>query len=475
MEDEVPDIAQETETQPRAELLDDQEAGRRLEAAGREILAQLPKTVEVFERAHRVVPGGFTRARFFWPLPICIDRGDGPYVFDVDGRRYIDCLLGFGTMILGHRPPEVIEAVQLQLGRGTQFGTAVASESELASIIVEHVPGAEQVIFVNSGTEATLGALRIARAATGRTKVAKFEGGWHGWNDHLLQSFFRYAGPAEHPETLPGSLGIPPAISEDVLTLPFNHPAAFELIRTHARELACVILEGLEGSAGCLVADSEWAQELKRTCEQCGVLLIMDEVITGFRMGPSGIAGKLGVQADLTTLGKTIGGGFPVGAICGRRELVETILPNNDGDQVLLAGTFSANPVTTVAGIAQLNALLGDPEAYERLDALGERMREGIRQVLAELDVQGAVAGAGSIWGVHLKTDVEPRTVRESCGPGELGGIALTGYLLREGVLMEAPCYLGFVSTVHTAELVDEAIAAHRTALTKMKQDGIVG
>lgn len=469
----MPDMAHDTEAHERAEL--DGDFIRRLEAAGREIVAELPRTAEMFERAHRVVPGGFTRARFFWPIPIYIDRGAGPHVFDVDGRRYIDCLLGFGTMILGHCPAAVIEAVQHQLGRGTQFGTAVPAESELASIIVEHVPGAEEVIFVNSGTEATLGALRIARAATGRTKVAKFEGGWHGWNDFLVQSFFRYGGSLEHPETLPNSLGIPPQISEDVVTLPFNHPAALDLVRSHAAELACVILEGIEGSAGCLVADPQWAQELKRTCEECGVLLIMDEVITGFRMGPSGIAGQLGIEADLTTLGKTIGGGFPVGAICGRRDLVEAILPNQQGEHVLLAGTFSGNPVTMVAGIAQLQTLLGDPDAYVRLNALGEQMRTGLRQVLHELEVSGTVAGAGSIWGVHLKTAVEPKNVRESQGSSEPGGIALTGYLLREGVLMEAPCHLGFVSTAHTPELVDEAIAAHRAALVKMKRDGIVG
>ncbi len=448
--------------------------------AGAEIRALLPKSEQVLARAHAVVPGGFTRARFFWPIPLYIDRAEGPFIWDVDGRRYIDCILGFGAMILGHRPPAVIAAVQAQLERGTHYGTAVEAESELAQRIVDNVPGAEQVLFLNSGTESTLAALRIARAATGRTKIAKFEGGWHGWHDYLLHSFFRYAGSEQRPETIANSLGIPAAVQSDVVTLPFNHPAAFDLIREHAGDLACVILEGVQGSAGCLVADAEWAKQLQRTCRETGVLLVCDEVITGFRLGAHGVAGELGIEADLTTLGKAIGGGFPVGAVTGRADLLDLTQLSASGEQVLLAGTFSANPVTMVAGKAQLDTLLGDPGLYELLDALGERMRRGLREVLREAEIPASVEGAGSVWGVHLGGarggGASPRSVRESHAFGDDAndhGMVMTGYLLREGVLMEAPGHLAFVGTTHTEELVDEVIEAHRRALAKMKSDGI--
>ncbi len=458
------------------------ERDRALAKASAEIRALLPKSEEVLKHAHAVVPGGFTRARFFWPIPLYIDRADGPFIWDIDDRRYIDCILGFGAMVLGHRPPAVIEAVQAQLERGTHYGTAVEAESELAQRIVDNVPGAEQVLFLNSGTESTLAALRIARAATGRAKVAKFEGGWHGWHDYLLHSFFRYAGPEQRPHTVPNSLGITSSVQDEVLTLPFNSPAAFDLIREHAAELACVFLEGVQGSAGCLVADAEWAQQLQRVCNQAGVLLVCDEVITGFRLGPQGVAGELGIEADLTTLGKAIGGGFPVGAVTGRAALLELTQLSSAGEQVLLAGTFSANPVTMVAGKAQLDTLLGDPSLYELINSLGARMRAGVAEVLREAQVPANVEGAGSIWGVHLggaRGEIDaPRSVRESYAFGDDAndyGQVLTGYLLREGVLMEAPGHLSFVGTTHTEELVDEVIDAYRRAIARMTADGIFG
>lgn len=454
---------------------------RAVSAAAAEIRALLPRSEALLQTAQAFVPGGFTRARFFWPMPIYIDRGDGPFVWDVDERRYIDCILGFGTMVLGHRPPSVLAAVERQLEKGTQFGTAVESESELAATIVENVPNAERVYFLNSGTEATLAALRIARAATGRTKVAKFEGGWHGWHDFLLHSFSEYGGTENQPETMPASLGISAATQEDVVTLPFNHPAAFELIRQHADGLACVIFEGIQGSAGCVVADSEWAQQLQRTCRDAGVLLICDEVITGFRLGRGGMAAKLGIEPDLTTLGKLIGGGFPVGAVTGRADLFELTQPDASGEQVLLAGTFSANPITMTAGKAQLDALLGDPDSFDFLDSLGDRMRTGLSKVISDTGVPGDVAGAGAIWGLHLggggsTVPHTPRNVRESNAFGvgsDDSGSVLTGYMLREGVLMEAPGHLCFVGTAHNEQLVDEVLDAYGRAFTKMMVDGI--
>lgn len=424
--------------------------------------------------ASSTVPGGFTRGRFFWPTPIYIDRGEGPFVWDIDGRRYIDCLLGFGTMVLGHRPSSVIAAVERQLEKATHFGTATEAERDLAARIVTSVRGAERIVFFNSGTEATLAALRIARAATGKVKVAKFEGGWHGWHDYLLHSFASHSGPEQRPDAVPDSLGIPTEMQDVVISLPFNHPAAFDLIEEYADDLACVIFEGVQGSAGGLVADTSWAQRLQHTCEQANVLLVCDEVITGFRLGPDGVAGRLGIEPDLTTLGKAIGGGFPVGALTGRVGFLDLVQPNASGEQVLLAGTFSANPVTMVAGKAQLDALLDDPGAFELLDALGERMRNGLIEAMREAGVQGSVAGAGSIWGLHLGSSVRPRSVRDQPAGDCVAGRLLAGRLLGEGVLMAAPVHLGFLSTSHTERLVDEVIAAHGRAFAKMKADGLL-
>ena len=346
-----------------------------------------PKSFEHYEKARRLIPHGATRNRFWWPIPLYIDHAKGAYAYDLDGREYIDCLLGFGPMILGHRHPEVLEATQRQLLRGTQFGAPPPEELGLAEQIVASVPNAGWVVFVTSGTEATLAALRIARAATGRTKVAKFEGGWHGWHDLVLQSFYATHGRVESPDSVADSLGIPGAISEQVVTLPFNHPAAFDRIRDEAAELACVIVEGLQGSAGALVGSQSFITELREVCSQLGILLIFDEVITGFRLGPGGSAATYGVKPDLTTLGKAIGGGQPVAAVVGSPELFDLMHAGADAGgshestgatgakEVVLGGTFSANPLGMAAGHAQLDVLLRDGETYATLDRLGERMR----------------------------------------------------------------------------------------------------
>jgi glutamate-1-semialdehyde 2,1-aminomutase len=437
-----------------------------------EIRALTPKTLEQFERARRVVPDGFTRARFFWPTPLYMDRGAGSRIWDVDGREYIDCLMGFGAMLLGHCHPKVQEALRRQLDRGWHYGTAVVGESELAETIVENVPGAEKVMFLNSGTESTLGAIRIAVAATGRRKIAKFEGGWHGWNDFLLHS--KHAkGPVESPETVVETLGISQSIRPDMVALPYNDPAAIARIREEKDELACVVMEGVLGSAGAIPADPQWARDVRKVCDECGVVLVLDEVITGFRLGPNGVAGRLGIQGDLTTLGKAIGGGLPIGAICGRADLMDYNIPNERGERVLLAGTFSGNPLSVAAGNAQLEVLLAGG-VHDQLEQLGNQLRDGVAQALVDTGVRGTVTGAGALWGLHLETDTPPTSVRGSAGFVNTAAYPLTGYLSREGVLMQAPIHQGFLSAAHTPEDIDAVIAAHATAFAAMKQDGVV-
>jgi glutamate-1-semialdehyde 2,1-aminomutase len=447
-----------------------------LAKAAAEIREAVPSSAELFDAASEVVPDGFSRARFFWPIPMYVERAEGPYVYDIDDQKYIDCMLGFGVLLVGHCHPKIIGALHRQLDLGTHYGAAVRDESDLAGMITEHVPGAEQVVFVNSGTEATLAAVRLARAATGRDKVAKFEGGWHGWNDFLMYSTItKTGGDVRTPLTVPNSLGLTQGVQQDIVVLPFNHEAAFDRIRDQADNLACVIVEAVQGSAGCLVGDPAFLTELEQVCREAGVLFVLDEVITGFRLGASGAAGRYGLTPDLTTLGKAIGGGLPVGAVCGRRDLLTLTAPNEQGDHAILAGTFSGNPMTLTAGRAQLELMLDDPDAYAHLDRLGARMRAGLTAALGEAGVRGHVTGIGSLWGLHLLTETVPTNVRESAGFAETGGMALTGYLLRERVLMEAPVHLGFVCTKHTDELVDDVIEAHVRALHRMKSDGVLG
>lgn len=438
------------------------------------VQAATPKGVEHYKKAREVVPGGTTRTRFFWPIPLFIDRGEGPYLYDIDGRRYVDCNLGFGPLILGHRHPVVMQALRAQLDRGIMYGCPVTTEEVLARKIVQHVPGAQRVVFLNSGTEATWGAARIARAATGRSKVAKFEGGWHGWHDFGILSYFKPTGPAEQAETVPDSLGIPPRMLEQVVTLPYNDRRCLDRIRKEADDLACVFVEGVQGGAGAMPVDRPLLHDLRELTKKLGIVLIVDEVITGFRIGASGASGYYGVTPDIVTLGKVIGGGAAIGAIAGRPDLLDQVQPEGDGAHIIMFGTFSANPLTLVAGNAQLDILLGDPKHYHYIDELGERMRTGIRQVFDDLKVDAQVTGLGSMWGYHFSVTKPPRSRREQQTPTPVAARVFGGYLRDEGVFLSSPVHLAFLSTAHTSEDVDFVINAHRRAIERMKAEELV-
>jgi glutamate-1-semialdehyde 2,1-aminomutase len=411
-------------------------------------------------------------------MPIYICDGQGARVHDLDGLEYIDCNLGFGPLILGHSHPAVVEALFQQIPRGVHFGAACVSETELAAKIVEWVPGAEQVLFLNSGTEATLTAIRIARAATGRTKVAKFEGGWHGAQEFLLHNYVTIEGPAEEPTTVADMGGIPPEVTSTVTVLPYNDLNAIDIVRREGAELACVIVEPVQGAAGSLPADGEFLSALRAACDEVGAVLIMDEVITGFRVGPHGAAGVYEVTGDLTTLGKIVGGGLPVGVVCGKQSVIEralTVLPVERGKRkpVLAAGTFAGNPLTMAAGLAQLEVLLGTPESYVRLDSLGETVRDGLAQICRELEIEAQATGMGSMWGLHFMKS-RPTSLRDLRGSNREASRLLAAYLLLEGILMSSPIHLGFLSTAHREDEVSAVLDAHRTALARMKADGVV-
>jgi glutamate-1-semialdehyde 2,1-aminomutase len=443
-----------------------------LERVTKEVSEALPKSAAQIERARSVIPGGTTRGRFWWPIPVVVDRGDGARVTDIDGRTYIDCNLGFGPLILGHRHPVVTEALREQVERGVLFGPPNQAEADLAQLVVDNVPGAEQVVFTSSGTEATLGALRLARAATGRQKVAKFEGGWHGVHDFLFHSYASFEGPPAGAATIPDTAGIADAARDSVVVLPFNDPAAFERIRSEADNLACVIVEAVQGGGGAVPAERAFLAELRELCAQLGIVFVLDEVITGFRLGPAGAAGYYGLEPDLVTLGKVVGGGMNVGAVCGPSRYLDLTVAMSGRKPVSMGGTHSANPMTMSAGRAQLGVLLADPEsAYGHLERLGKRMRGGLGEILDQVGVAGHVTGAGSIWGLHFMSG-EPRNIRDQAQANAAASRLLAVYLLLEGVLVSAPMHLAFLSTAHTDEDVEMVLEAHRRALTRLKEEG---
>jgi glutamate-1-semialdehyde 2,1-aminomutase len=445
-----------------------------LRSAVAELRAALPKSAARLERSS-LRPALWTTRERFWSMPIYVDRGVGSHVVDVDGRDYIDCNMGHGPLILGHCHPRVVAAIDEQLARGNHFGPPSVHEMELAELIVRGIPGGERVAFMNSGTEAAMAAVRIARAATGRRVVAKCEGGLHGSYEPLRHSVLSFTGAPARPEPSPDVAGMPPSLSADVLVLPFNDEVAFDLVRQAGERIACVVVEPLQGSAGTLPPSPGFLQGLRKACDEVGAIFVMDEVITGFRLGPRSGAGRFGVRADLTVLGKAVGGGLPIGAVCGSARLVDlTAAPPEHpaNEAVVVGGTFSGNPLTSVAGVAQLCELLEQPDSYERLDALGERMREGLSKVLAEEGVRGFVTGMASIWGGPYFTDELPTTYRGVATADQIAGRLLSIYLLLDGVLVTSPSHLNFVSTVHTEEEVDTVVEAYRRALARLLREG---
>jgi glutamate-1-semialdehyde 2,1-aminomutase len=443
-----------------------------VERLTKEMTEALPTSAALFEKARSVVPGGTTRARFWWPVPVFIRSGQGARATDVDGREYIDCNLGFGPLILGHGHPAVTQAIHDQVDRGVLFGAPNEAKADLGRFVIDNVPGAAKVVFTSSGSEATLGALKLARAATGRQKVAKFEGGWHGGHELLCYSFASTGGPLSHPETIPDTAGVAAAIGETVVVLPYNDTLAFDRIREVADDLACVIVETNQASGGAVAADPQFLAELRDLCAQLGVIFIVDEVITGFRVGASGGAGQYGLEPDLVTLGKIVGGGISAGAVAGSGRILDLAMAAPGRKPVSLGGTHSANPLAMTAGRETLKVLLENPaETFGSLNRLGDYLRNGLRALLDEVGLVGQITGTGSLWGLHF-LDEAPNNMRDQAGANTTAARLLSTYLMLEGVLVSAPMHLAFLSTAHTEADADLIVDAHRRSLTRLKTEG---
>ncbi len=373
-----------------------------------------PQSRELYARALNSLPGGNTRTTVFMkPFPIYAARGSGCRVWDVDGNEYIDCINNFTSLIHGHAHPALIAAATKQLALGSAFGMPTESEVDLAELLVDRLPSVEQVRFANSGTEAVMMALKAARAYTGRQKIAKCEGAYHGSYDYAEVSLdptpSAWGGNA--PVSVAYAKGTPQNVLADVVTIPFNDvEAAVSLIREHGPELACVLVDPMPNRAGLVPADRAYLEALRQVTREVGALLIFDEVIT-FRLGYHGAQGLWGIDPDITTLGKIIGGGFPVGAIAGGKQFMSVFDPSSGKPALPHGGTFSANPVTMRAGLAAMELL--DKAAFARLDTIGQAVRDGMDAAFRKTGVPGGTVGLGSLLKIHF-TDRRIRDYRSA-------------------------------------------------------------
>ena len=426
---------------------------------------QRAKSEQLFEQAQKYIPGGVNSPvrsfRAVGGTPAFLARGQGSRVWDVDGNEYIDYLGSWGPLVLGHAHPAVVDAVKDAAEKGTSFGAPVENEVMLATLICQALPSVEMVRLVNSGTEACMSAIRLARAFTGRNKVIKFAGCYHGHADGLLVK----AGSGAMTHGIPTSAGVPESYASETLVAEYNElstvEAAFAAFPT---DIAAIIVEPVAGNMGVVPPAAGFLEGLRRLTADNGALLIFDEVITGFRISYGGAQGLFGVRPDITCLGKIIGGGLPVGAYGGRREIMERVAPLGDMYQ---AGTLSGNPLAVAAGVAALNELQ-KPDAYSRLDSMAQRLTEGLRQVFNRAEVPSTINRVGSMFtGFFNPGPVETLAQVEQSDVSAYGRYF---HAMLDGGVYLAPSQFeaGFISLAHTEDDIDRTIAAAEEALAAL-------
>ncbi len=422
----------------------------------------MTRSEELFERAKAVLPGGVNspvRAfRAVGGTPFFVARAAGARLTDVDGRTYLDYVCSWGPLILGHAHPAVLDAVRAAAAAGWSYGTPCEAEVELAEQVRRRMPAVEMVRFVNSGTEATMAAVRLARAATGRDLIVKFEGGYHGHADGFLVK----AGSGVATLGLPDSPGVPTALASLTLTAPFNDLEALgELFATCGSRIAAVIVEPYLGDVGFVPPDSEFPGALRIMCDLHGALLIFDEVMTGFRVGPGGAQERLDIRPDLTTLGKIVGGGFPVGAYGGRAELMRLVAPEGP---VYQAGTLAGNPVAMAAGLATLRET-ERPGFYEALERRTARLVAGIGDAARRHGVTATAGHAGSMWGMYFAPGPVKNFAQAKVADTALFARWHRAALARGVFLAPSAFEAGFVSSAHTDADIDFTITQLDAAL----------
>jgi glutamate-1-semialdehyde 2,1-aminomutase len=422
---------------------------------------------ELFAAAQRVIPGGVNspvRAfRAVGGAPRFFTRGSGAYVWDADDKRYIDYVGSWGPLILGHAHPEVVLAVQQAAARGLSFGAPTAGETELAELLCSTVPGMEQVRLVSSGTEATMSAIRLARGFTGRSTIIKFEGCYHGHADALLVK----AGSGALTFGNPSSAGVPPEVAAQTLVLEYNNTAALSAaFAKRGDEIACVIVEPVAGNMNLILPSQEFMQALRDLCSRHGTVLIFDEVMTGFRVGPHGAQGLFGITADLVTLGKVIGGGMPVGAFGGRRDIMQCVAPLGP---VYQAGTLSGSPVAVAAGLATLK-LVQRPGFYEALAASTRALTDGLTTAARDSGIVFSAQAVGGMFGLYFRASA-PRSYAEVMQSDTAAFNRFFHAMLEHGVYLAPSAYeAGFVSAAHGSTEIEQTLQAARTCFAVLAE-----
>lgn len=422
------------------------------------------ESIKAFEKAEQLMPGGVNSpVRAFKSVDtpaIFMSRGEGSRIYDIDGNEYIDYVLSWGPLILGHRDSKVIEAIHDVVERGTSFGASTLEENRLAELVIERVPSIEKVRMVSSGTEATLDTLRLARGYTGKNKIIKFEGNYHGHSDSLLIK----AGSGVATLGLPDSPGVPEGTAKNTITVPYNDLEAVKYaFEEFGDDIAAVIVEPVSGNMGVIPPINNFLQGLRDITKENDALLIFDEVMTGFRVGYNCAQGYFNVIPDLTCLGKVIGGGLPVGAFGGRKEIMDHIAPSGD---IYQAGTLSGNPLAMTSGYMTLSQLT--PESYDYFNELGDMLEEGLTEIFAKHQVPLTVNRAGSMIGFFLNEG--PVTNFKEANQSD---IELFGQLYRElaeqGIFLPPSQFEGmFLSTAHTKEDIEKTLHAFDVALERL-------
>ncbi len=432
----------------------------------------------LLEESRKYLAGGVSTSvrRPSRPFPLFFDHAEGAHLFDVDGNRYVDYTLGWGPLVLGHSHPEMVRAVADQLRKGQTYGAQHRWEVEVARRLVDLIPCAELVCYSNTGTEAVMAAMRLARAFTGRGLVVRFEGHYHGWSDGVMISYtppLDQAGPHDSPRAVPGSAGIAPGALGDVLVAPWNDLEVLErLLAEHSGEVAAILMEPYAFNTGVVFPAEGYAEGVRRLASRHGAVLIFDEVITGFRVGLDSAQGRLGVPPDLATFGKAVAGGFPLSVIAGRRDIMDLVASGKVGH----AGTFNGNPIVTRAAATCLDLLSeGSGKAYPHMEGLARRLADGIRKAAAAAGIPVLVNQVGSVFYMHMTGKPALRDYRDLAGCDNERYFAFIGKLVEKGVF---PTWRGlwYLSTSHTEADIDATLVAVRQALAEVadRPQGVV-
>lgn len=421
-------------------------------------LMRFDSSIRLFDSARKLMPGGVSSpVRAISPHPFYTSRADGPYLWDCDGNRFIDYCLAYGPMILGHRHPAIRDAVADQMDRGWLYGTPSELEVRLAQRISAHYPSMERLRFVSSGTEATMAAIRVARGSTGRDMIIKIEGGFHGAHDSVLVK----AGSGATTLGIPDSRGIPVDATKNTLQVPYNDPAALEaVLERNSSQIACLIMEPVLGNIGPVLPEKGYLQEVRRLTEKNDVLLIFDEVITGFRLSLGGAQELFGIKPDLTTLGKIIGGGFPIGVFGGRGDLMDHVAP---GGAIYQAGTFNGSPVSLAAGLATLDVLEKE-DTLHKLNRTAEGMRSALKEIVEDLGLDYSVVGIASMFKIFFGP--EPHNYAQALKCDRTGYLQFFCRMLNSGIFLTPSQYeTDFISAAHNQDVIETTLEAFRSCL----------